>query len=335
MSLSSTLKRIATNKPLRRSSGDGESEDRPIGGGGSLVSARKIELSGQWGQVFGPLDLDIDRGGLNLIAAPPGAARTAFLMAICGRMKLKSGRLTVLGHTNDPHAVFKESNIACFDELDGPQPSVTVQDLITEQTRWESGFFKWVPLATTEDLRNMCGYLFEGLALPPIDAFIADLPELHQLLLRVGVANTKRPPLLVVGRLDAMSDEDQQGELLDRLISLGEKQSVIAADVNASDFEDKVSEVIEVPGLYEFQQRSTPAKDLAKESNLASHALKKPEQPGEKPEQSAEGADSGDDFEDETEVLNTEPINRPLDSEEPRSEKPGSEKSDPDKGGKP
>jgi ABC-type dipeptide/oligopeptide/nickel transport system ATPase subunit len=223
-------------------------------------------LSGQWGRVFGPLDVDIDRGGLNLIAAPRGAARTAFLMALCGRMKLKSGHLTVLGHTNDHRAVFKQSNIACFDELDAPHPSVTVQDLITEQIRWESGFFKWVPLAKAEDLEEMCGYLFEGLSLPPIDAFVADLPELHQLLLRIAVANTRRPPLLVVGRLDAISDEAQQDEMVDRLVMLGEEQSVIAADVNASDFDGRASEVVEVRGLFEFQQRIKPARALAEES---------------------------------------------------------------------
>jgi len=268
LSLTPSLKRFSTSKPSRSDITGSGRKDRPQAGGGSLVSARKIELSGQWGQVFGPLDLDIDRGGVNLISAPPGAARTAFLMALCGRMKLKSGRLTVLGHTNDHRAVFRESNIACFDELDGPQPSVTVQDLITEQIRWESGFFKWVPLATTEDFKEMCGYLFEGLALPPIDAFIADLPELHQLLLRIGVANTRRPPLLVIGRFDKMSDREQQVELLDRLVALGEKQSVITADVNASDFEDRVSEVVEVPGLFEFQQRMKPAKTLAEDDEL-------------------------------------------------------------------
>jgi hypothetical protein len=207
--------------------------------------------------------VDIDRGGLNLIAAPQGAARTAFLMAVCGRMKLKSGHLTVLGHTNDHRSVFAESNIACFDELDEPHPSVTVQDLITEQIRWDSGFFKWVPLAGEKELEEMCGYLFDGLTLPPVDAFVADLPELYQLLLRIAVANTRRPKLLVVGRLDAVSDEAQQTELVERLAMLGEEQSVIAADVNADDFGGLVSEVVEVDGLLEFQQRIKPAKELA------------------------------------------------------------------------
>lgn len=258
-----SLGRLPAGKRSRLDEADDKAESPPRSvEEGSLISARRIELSGQWGRVFGPLDLDVDRGGVTLIQAPPGAARTAFLMALCGRMKIKSGRLKVLGETN-PRAIFKKSSIACFDELDGPQPSVTVQDLITEQIRWESGFFKWVPLATTEDLKEMCGYLFEGLTLPPIDAFIADLPELHQLLLRIGVANTRRPPLLVIGRFDAISDSAQQLELLDRLVALGEKQSVITADVNASDLRDRVSEVVEVHGLFEFQQRIKPARQLA------------------------------------------------------------------------
>ena len=276
MTLSSKLKRRFgfarrdTINGARRRSDEGQA--RPDGGGGSLVSARRIELSGQWGQVFGPLDLDIDRGGLSLIAAPPGAARTAFLMALCGRMKLKSGRLTVLGHADEPHAVFRESAIACFDELDGPQPSVTVQDLITEQIRWESNFFKWVPLAKTEDLKEMCGYLFEGLPLPPIDAFITDLSELEQRLIRIGVANTRRPPLLVVGELDRMADADQQDELLERLIALGEHQSVLAAHVNAEDYGDRVREVVEVPGLLEFAQRQATARKIADVKSLAGSA---------------------------------------------------------------
>src|SRR5690606_2049743 len=90
--------------------------------------------------------------------------------------------------------------------------------------------------------------------------------ELHQVLLRIAVANTRRPPLLVVGRLDAISDEAQQADLVERLVMLGEKQSVIAADVNANAFEDQVSGDVEVHGLFEFQQRMKPAQELAEES---------------------------------------------------------------------
>lgn len=235
---------------------------RPLPGEGDLVSARRIELKGQWGQVFGPLNLDIDTGGVTVLTAPPGAARTALLMAICGRMKLNSGTLRVLGHTNDQPAVFAESAICCVDELDGVQPSVTVQDLVTEQIRWESPWYRWVPRAGTEQVRQMCGYLFHDLPLPPIDAFIADLPEIEQMLMRIAVANTQRPPLLVVGHLDHIADDEQRHELMRRLIELGEHQSVVTADVNGDEFGDDVSQVIDVPGLLEFQQRSEVAREL-------------------------------------------------------------------------
>lgn len=233
--------------------------------GGSLACARGVELDGQWGQVFGPLDLDLDRDGLTVLAAPAGAARTALMMALCGRMKIDRGGLRVLGHANDPRAVFAESAIACFDELDGIQPSVTVQDLITEQIRWESSWYRWVPRATTKELEEKCGYLFEGLPLPPIDAFIADLPEAAQALLRIGVANTRRPPLLVVGRLDRIADEEQRTVVARRLALLGEEQSVIAADVNGDDYGGLATEVVPVPDLLEFQQRSEIAREIARE----------------------------------------------------------------------
>ncbi len=281
-------------------SGSDEEPVRPAGGGGSLVSARQIRLSGQWGQVFGPLDLEIDRGGVTLVSAPPGSARTALMMAVCGRMKLHRGRLTVLGHTNDQQAVFRESAIACFTELDEPKPSITVQDLITEQIRWESNFFKWVPLATTDELREMCGYLFEGLPLPPIDAFISDLTELDQSLIRIGVANTRRPPLLVVGRIDRIADREQQDELLDRLVALGENQSVLAAHVNAEDYADRVSAVVEVPGLYEFEQRQATARRIADRAGE------------EESSQGAENPEAGRDEEnpEHPEEADTEVINR-------------------------
>jgi|GEM_PF-405347 ABC-type dipeptide/oligopeptide/nickel transport system ATPase subunit len=233
--------------------------------GGSLVSARKIELKGQWGQVFGPLDLDLEKGGVTVLTAPPGAARTALMMALCGRMKINSGTLRVFDHVNDQPAVFQDSSICCFDELDGFQPSVTVQDLVTEQRRWEAHWYEWIPLATTEDVKAMCGYLFDDRPVPPIDAFMADLPELDQMLMRIGVANTRRKPLLVVGRLDHMADDEQRHALMRKLIELGKEQSIITADVNGDEFEDHECDVVDVPGLLEFQQRSSAARRIAEQ----------------------------------------------------------------------
>ncbi|MFD3812234.1 hypothetical protein [Rhodococcus sp. NPDC058639] len=199
---------------------------------GTLVSARGIELDGPWGHVFGPLDLDIDEGGVCVLAAPAGAARTALMMALCGRMRLTGGSLTVLGYENKPRKVFAHSAIACMNELDEVPPSVTVRDLVTEQKRWDSPWYRLVPRVDERGVADMCEEVFGDVELPHLRAFVDDLPELQQMLLRIAVANTRRPPLLVVGRLDRIADDAERTVLLERLIALGETQSVITADVN-------------------------------------------------------------------------------------------------------
>ncbi len=216
---------------------------------GTLVSARQIELHGPWGHVFGPLDLDIDEGGVTVLAAQAGAARTALLMALCGRMRLSGGSLTVLGFQDRPAKVFAKSAIACLNELDEVSPSVTVRDLVTEQLRWESPWYKPVPRVHDDGVARMCGEVFGDVPLPALNAFVDDLPEIQQLLLRIAVANTRRPPLLVVGRLDKIADDDERRTLLERLVALGERQSVITADVNPLPPDSGVRAVVDLQGV--------------------------------------------------------------------------------------
>ena len=233
--------------------------DEPLQG--SLVSARGIECNGPWGKVFGPLDLDLDTG-FSVLAAPPGSARTALLMAICGRMKLKAGDLTVLGCRNRPRTIFGKSAIAGIDELDGIDPSVTIQDLVTERLRWESPWYRWVPRATTQQVWEMCGPLFEDLRLPPIDAFVSDLPEVEQLLVRIAIVNTRRPPVLVVGPIDQIAENAQREFLMEVLTELSRGQSIVTADVNAHERARGGANIVDVPALLEFQQRRIVASEL-------------------------------------------------------------------------
>ncbi|KJF23622.1 MULTISPECIES: hypothetical protein [Rhodococcus] len=215
---------------------------------GTLVSARGIELHGPWGHVFGPLDMDIDAGGVTVLAAQAGAARTALLMTLCGRMRLSAGTLAVLGYDN-PTRILAISAIACLNELDDVRPSVTVRDMVTEQLRWDSPWYKFVPRASEVEVSNMCAETFGDIELPPLNAFVDDLPEIQQLLLRIAVANTKRPPLLVVGRIDKIADDLERAALLQRLVALGEHQSVITADVNALPPDTGVHAVVNMHGL--------------------------------------------------------------------------------------
>lgn len=141
------------------------------------MSARGIELHGPWGPVFGPLDLDIDEGGVTVVSGQVGAARTALMMALCGRMRLTRGSLTVLGFKNKPTKVFAQSAIACMNELDDVLPSVTVRDLVTEQKRWDSPWYKIVPRVDEGGVADMCAEVFGEVPLPRLNAFVDDLPR--------------------------------------------------------------------------------------------------------------------------------------------------------------
>jgi hypothetical protein len=195
------------------------------------VTARGIRMTGPWGPVYGPLDLDVDAGGVTVLVCPAGTGRTALMMTLAGRMRPVAGELTVLGQTNAKR-IFALSALAGIDELDPIDESVTVRDVITEQLRWDSPWYRLVRRADEDDLRRMCGPVFGQVPLPPLTEYVEELSELDGLLLRIALANTKRPPLLVVGDVDQVASDAGRAVLIERLIDLGGMQTVITASVN-------------------------------------------------------------------------------------------------------
>lgn len=188
-------------------------------------------MRGPWGPVYGPIDLDIDAGGVTALVCPAGSGRTALLMTLAGRMRPQSGELTVFGKTRAKD-IFAMSALAGIDELDTVAESVTVRDLITEQLRWDAQWYRLVRRAGEADLVRVCGPVFGELPLPPLTEYFEELSELDRLLLRIALANTSRPPLLVVGHLDYMTSDRNRDVLIGRLVDLGRTQTVIAATVN-------------------------------------------------------------------------------------------------------
>lgn len=188
-------------------------------------------MRGPWGPVYGPLDLDIADGGVTVLVAPAGTGRTALLMTLAGRMRTGRGQLTVFGRTRAPD-IFRSAVLAGIDELDRVSESVTVRDLVTEQRRWDAPWYTLVGRADHDDLAALCAPVFGDLPLPSLTEYFDGLTELDQILLRIALANTKEPPLLVVGNLDHLTDDRNRDVVLGRLIALGEKQTVITATVN-------------------------------------------------------------------------------------------------------
>lgn len=152
-------------------------------------------------------------------------------MTLAGRMRPQDGELTVFGKTRAKD-IFGISALAGIDELDVVAESVTVRDLITEQLRWDARWYRLIGRADEADLARVCGPVFGQLPLPPLTEYFEELSELDRLLLRIALANTSRPPLLVVGHLDFVTSDRNREVLIGRLAALGREQTVITATVN-------------------------------------------------------------------------------------------------------
>src|SRR5262245_12565680 len=184
------------------------------------VTARGIAMHGPWGRVYGPVDLDIDAGGVTVLTCAAGSGRTTLLLTLAGRMRPDAGSLTVFGHSR-PGDIFTAAALAGVADLDALAESVTVGDLVTEQLRWDASWYRRIRRAEEPDLVSVCAPVFGELPLPALTRYVDALTELDGLLLRIALANVVRKPLLVVGNLDQVSSDCDRALLVDRLVDLG------------------------------------------------------------------------------------------------------------------
>jgi len=209
------------------------------------ISARALAVPGP---ADGPIDLDIDAGGVTVLVGAPGVGRTALLLTLAGRMRPAKGQLTVFGRTR-VHDIFDGAALAAIDGVDDVAETATVGDLITEKLRWDANWYKVVRRADDAALARVCGPAFGDLPVPSLSQPVEDLSELDAMLLRIALADTGRPPLLVVGDLEQVTHDGSRELLIGRLVALGEQQTVITASANGVSTHPVRNIVVEDPGL--------------------------------------------------------------------------------------
>lgn len=232
-----------SDAPMYEAGSDAQMSDMPI------IEASGICVRASWGHIYGPTDVTIRRGGVTVLVGSGGRGRTALLLTLAGRMKPTSGTLTAFGKTGDARHLFKRAALAFVSEVDGIEQTIRVHDVVTEQLRWSAPWYKWVRQSTQADLERLCRPVFGELALPAMDAYVEELPELTAALFRIAMANIRRPPLLVVGGVDNLTRVTNAQVLLNRLVALGQTQTVITADVNGVLADVDVRDVVEVHNL--------------------------------------------------------------------------------------
>ncbi len=223
----SDVTQLFGDQPLPLTRAEGEAAVGDV-----ILNAEGIEVKASWGHIFGPVNLTIRSGGVTVLVGAGGRGRTALLLTLAGRMKPSKGQLESFGRVNDAHHLFKQAALANIDEVDGIGQTIRVHDIITEQIRWGARGARWVRQSKQADLERICAPVFGEYTLPTMDAMVEELPELTGALLRIAVANTRKPPILVVGGIDKLASIESSHKLLERLVELGREQTVITADVN-------------------------------------------------------------------------------------------------------
>ena len=192
-----------------------------------VITAQGLSVVGEHGPLFSDVDLEL-KPGFHAIQMPGGPAQHTVLLTLAGRLKPTKGTVTVNGATG-PRAIRKHCAIAAFADIDDLEDMVTVQTVLTEQRRWVSPFPAWVPVQS--DTPEMAA-VFGDIPLLSPKTFIIQLSDLELFLLRITLALMSDRPVLVVGDLEQVRDNERRDLAVQRLGALAEHRTVIVGVTN-------------------------------------------------------------------------------------------------------
>lgn len=197
------------------------------------VTAFGLQLHGDRGPVYGPVDLEIDTGTLTLVQGPQGAGRTSLLLTLAGRMVPDpSSVLVVLGHRLPAQRTLAQREVALagFTGIDELDDSVTVGDHVRERLAWLAPWYRRAPRADQTVVDRVLAPVVGDLPVPAAGTVVWHLDEVEALLLRIALAMAQQPRLLVVDDVDQVHDRARRRTVWDRLDAIaGTGVTVVAS----------------------------------------------------------------------------------------------------------
>lgn len=203
------------------------------------VRATALQLDGKRGRVYGPVDLCLEPGSLNLVTGPAGSGKTSLLLTLVGRMRPNPGcDLAVLGRPLPRRAagVQRRSAAVGIHGLDDLDEEVTVAATIREREAWLAPWYQIVRTPTDAQVSEVCAMVFGDDPAPRAKQLIHELHETENLQLRLALAMLSAPELVVVDDVDALRDLDSRRRVWETLRRLTEHGvTVVAAAATGGD----------------------------------------------------------------------------------------------------
>lgn len=210
-----------------------------VGAEPGAVRAHQLQLDGRRGRIFGPIDLAIPAGSLNLVTGPAGSGKTSLLLTLVGRMKPNRGSdLEVLGRRLPAHArgVQHRSSAVGIHGLDDLDEEVTVAATVRERQAWLAPWYRLVRTPDDAGVAEVCAPVFGDSPAPRARQFVHELDEADNLMLRIALAMLSRPQLLVVDDIDSLHDTDGRRRVWEALHGLADAgTTVIVAATSAGE----------------------------------------------------------------------------------------------------
>ncbi|RYV50530.1 AAA family ATPase [Pengzhenrongella frigida] len=186
--------------------------------------------------MYGPVDLTQEVGTMLIIQGIQGSGRSSLLLTLAGRMVPdKASSLTVLGYAL-PHArnqVQRHVAVAGFAGIDDLDESVRVSDVVRERMAWLTPWYRRVPRITQRGFADLVDPLWGDRPLPRVTAKIWDLDEVDLMLLRIALAMTQKPDLLVVDDVDQVRDSVRRQVVWSCLEAVAAAGTTVIASVSS------------------------------------------------------------------------------------------------------